>query len=79
MNLQNSGGCRRENAHVRHRPALCAIAHWDRTIQYSATPAMEPKGRGVLDTRFHGYDGGGWSSVINVIASQRVRPSGGPI
>jgi hypothetical protein len=34
----------------RRRPALCAIAHWDRTIQYSEAPVMEARGRGVLDT-----------------------------
>jgi hypothetical protein len=34
----------------RHRPALCAIAHWDRTIQYSRALVMEMKGCGVLDT-----------------------------
>jgi hypothetical protein len=28
-------------------------------IQYSETPAMEAKTRGVLDTRFRGYDAGG--------------------
>jgi hypothetical protein len=44
MNLQNSGGCRRENAHVRHRPRR-------RTIQYSEASTMEVRARGVLDTR----------------------------
>ena len=29
---------------------------------------MELRTRGVLDTRLRGYDGGGWSIVINVIA-----------
>ena len=53
MNLQTSGECRRENAHVRHRPRR-------RTIQYSATLTMESRARGVLDTRLRGYDGGGW-------------------
>jgi hypothetical protein len=37
-------------------------------IQYSETPATESRTRGVLDTRVRGYDGGGWSIVINVIA-----------
>jgi len=29
---------------------------------------IEAIGRGVLDTRLRGYDSGGWSIVINVIA-----------
>jgi hypothetical protein len=29
---------------------------------------MDPNGRGVLNTRLRGYDGGVWSIAINVIA-----------
>jgi hypothetical protein len=39
-----------------HRPALCAIAHWDRATQYSETPMIEPRSRGVLVPRFRGDD-----------------------
>src|SRR4051794_9004195 len=35
---------------ARRRPALCAIAHWDRAIQYSRAVAIEPTGCGVLDS-----------------------------
>jgi hypothetical protein len=28
---------------------------------------MESRTRGVLDTRLRGYDGGGWSIVIDVV------------
>jgi len=62
MNLQTSGECRRENAEV-CLPVMPAQAG----IQYSETLAMESRTRGVLDTRFRGYDGGG-SSVVAVIA-----------
>jgi hypothetical protein len=62
MNLQNSGAVCRENARVRHRPRR-------RTIQYSATPVMESRTRGVLDPPVKpGDDGGGWSVAINGIA-----------
>jgi hypothetical protein len=37
-------------------------------IQYSKTSVMESRTHGVLDTRLRGYDGGGWSIVIYVIA-----------
>jgi hypothetical protein len=58
-NLQNSGKCCREDAYVRHRPRR-------RTIQHSATPAMESRTRGVLDTRLRGYDGGGWLAMTTL-------------
>ena len=54
MNLQNSGAVCRENAEV-YPPVMPAQAG----IQYSETPAMEARTRGVLDTRLRGYDGGG--------------------
>jgi phosphoribosylaminoimidazole carboxylase (NCAIR synthetase) len=60
MNLQNSGAVCREKAYVRHRPRR-------RTIQYSETPAMESRTRGVLDTRLRGYDGSGeWIIAMKV-------------
>jgi hypothetical protein len=36
-----------QTANHRHRPALCAIAHWDRTTQYSRASASEPGCRSV--------------------------------
>jgi hypothetical protein len=62
MNLQNSGECRRENAHVRHRPRR-------RTIHYSEALVMKLKTRGVLDARLRGHDGDRWSAVIDGIAT----------
>ena len=46
MNLQNSGECCREKANA-YLPVMPAQAG----IQYSETPAMEARTRGVLDTR----------------------------
>jgi hypothetical protein len=37
-------------------------------IQYFEEPVIEPRTRGVLDTRLRGYDVSGWSIIINVIA-----------
>ena len=34
----------------RHRPALCAIAYWDRAIQYPEVSVMEAIARGIPDT-----------------------------
>ncbi len=47
---------------------MLVIVRLDRTIQYSEASVMESRTRGVLDTRLRGYDGGGWSIFINVIA-----------
>jgi hypothetical protein len=45
------------------------IVRLDRTIQYSETPAMESRTRGILDPPVKpGDDGGGWNIVIVVIA-----------
>ena len=55
--MQTSGAACREIAYVRHRPRR-------RTIQYSEALVMEPKGRGVLDARLRGHDGGRWRIVI---------------
>jgi hypothetical protein len=37
--------------------SLFVIVRLDRTIQYSETSMIEPKSRGILDTRIRGYDG----------------------
>jgi len=34
------------------------IARLDRAIQYAGTAVIAPRSRGVLDTRFRGYDSG---------------------
>jgi hypothetical protein len=40
-----------------------------RMIQYSEESVIDPRSRGVLDTRLRGYDGGVWRSIaMNVIA-----------
>ena len=36
---------------------------------------IEPRSRGLLDTRLRGYDGCGWSCTISVIASEATRQS----
>jgi hypothetical protein len=36
-----------------------------RVIQYSRGVNYEPRGRGVLDTRFRGYDDFLWSGIVH--------------
>jgi hypothetical protein len=62
----------------------CGVAssHWTSTvmpadagIQYSEASVIESRTRGVLDTRVRGYDGGGWSIVIDRYCEEPLRRS----
>jgi hypothetical protein len=54
--MQTSGASRRENAKLFRKPLSCHHPRM-RVIQYSETPMIDPRGRGVLDTPlFAEYD-----------------------
>jgi hypothetical protein len=70
--LQNSRACdaaEHEGMFVVARDCAAlstVVVRLDRTTQYAGTPGTDLRSRGVLDTRFRGYDSGFWAHALTL-------------